>query len=160
MIACFSVIYPIAIILGKAFQKNLKPLFLFRLILIWPHAKSSSTDLHQNSSLYFSWLSTIFKSSNVDWFICGPSLSLDSVPTITGKQNFYYQMQQFLLQIFNVMGAMILGIFLMVTTDKSQTHLFPIFAILSIIIVGIYLWFIIISCLTFVLIRDKSRLTE
>lgn len=58
------------------------------------------------------------------------------------------------------MGTMGLAILLMVSTDKTQTQLFPIFAISSIIIVGIYLWFIIISCLTFVLIRDKSRLTE
>ncbi|KAI6176124.1 hypothetical protein M3Y97_00764500 [Aphelenchoides bicaudatus] len=62
--------------------------------------------------------------------------------------------------VFNVMGTMSLAILLMVSTEKSNTHLFPIFAISSILAVGIYIWFIIISCLTFVLIRDKSRLTD
>ena len=62
--------------------------------------------------------------------------------------------------IFNVAGSMGLAILLMVSTDKTQTQLFPIFAISSIVVVGIYLWFIIISCLTFVLIRDKGRMTE
>jgi hypothetical protein len=36
--------------------------------------------------------------------------------------------------IFNVMGTMGFGILLMVSTDKSKTHLFPVFAISSILI--------------------------
>lgn len=62
--------------------------------------------------------------------------------------------------VLNLMATMSIAILLMVTTDKSNSHLFPIYAFASVMCVGVYLWFIIISCLTFVMLRDKYRLTE
>ncbi|KAI6181323.1 hypothetical protein M3Y98_00816900 [Aphelenchoides besseyi] len=60
----------------------------------------------------------------------------------------------------NIIMAIGLGILLMASTDRTNTHLFPAFAITSMILVGLYLWCLVITCMTFVLIRDKRRLSD
>ncbi|KAI6216191.1 hypothetical protein M3Y99_01835600 [Aphelenchoides fujianensis] len=62
--------------------------------------------------------------------------------------------------IVNVIASIGLGILLMASTDRTNTHLFPAFAVGSMVLVGVYLWFLVVCSMTFVLIRDKGRLSE
>ncbi|KHN86062.1 hypothetical protein Tcan_17812 [Toxocara canis] len=57
-----------------------------------------------------------------------------------------------------MMSAMAIGMILLVSADRKLTQLYPIFAALSMALVAVYLWFLVISCMSFVLLRDKKRL--
>lgn len=59
-----------------------------------------------------------------------------------------------------MMSAMGIGMILLVSTDRKLTRLYPAFAAASMAIVAIYLWFLIVSCMGFVLYRDKKRCTS
>ncbi|KAI6221266.1 hypothetical protein M3Y95_01022000 [Aphelenchoides besseyi] len=73
---------------------------------------------------------------------------------------YYWLIPLQLSLTLNIVMAIGLGILLMASTDRTNTHLFPAFAITSMILVGLYLWCLVITCMTFVLIRDKGRLSE
>ncbi|KAI1709488.1 hypothetical protein DdX_11275 [Ditylenchus destructor] len=62
--------------------------------------------------------------------------------------------------VINMMASMGLGIILLISTDRSNTQFYPAFAVLSTALVSVYLWFLVICSMTFVLIRDKKRLTD
>ncbi|KAH7709258.1 Protein Y54G2A.16, partial [Aphelenchoides avenae] len=62
--------------------------------------------------------------------------------------------------ILNMMGSMALGLMLLVSTDRNQTQIYPAFAAVMMGLVAVYLWFLVIISMTFVLIRDKKRLTD
>lgn len=47
----------------------------------------------------------------------------------------------------------------MLSTEKLDTQLFPMFALCALVLVAVFLWFLVIVCMTFVLIRDKKQLT-
>uniref|UniRef100_A0A0M3HXP2 G_PROTEIN_RECEP_F3_4 domain-containing protein n=1 Tax=Ascaris lumbricoides TaxID=6252 RepID=A0A0M3HXP2_ASCLU len=57
-----------------------------------------------------------------------------------------------------MMSAMGIGMILLVSEDGTLAQLYPIFAALSMALVAVYLWFLVISCMSFVLLRDKKRL--
>lgn len=54
------------------------------------------------------------------------------------------------------MGSMGLGMVLMLSSERLETQLFPAFALCSMALVALYLWFLVVVCMTFVLIRDKK----
>ncbi|VDK45272.1 unnamed protein product [Anisakis simplex] len=56
-----------------------------------------------------------------------------------------------------MMSAMGIGMILLVSADRALTQLYPVFAALSMALVAVYLWFLVISCMSFVLLRDKKR---
>jgi hypothetical protein len=63
--------------------------------------------------------------------------------------------------IFDMMGAMGLGLILLISADHGKnSQLYPVFAACSMGLVAIYLWFLVICSMTFVMIRDKKRLIE
>ncbi|CAD5221812.1 unnamed protein product [Bursaphelenchus okinawaensis] len=75
--------------------------------------------------------------------------------------NVQYLLIPFMINlVLNIMGAMGLGIFLMLSNDKLGTQLFPAFAVCSVALIAMYLWFLAITFMTFVLIRDKKRLRK
>ncbi|CAD5227082.1 unnamed protein product [Bursaphelenchus xylophilus] len=87
---------------------------------------------------------------------------LSSILLLTGLLwNAHYLLIPFMVNLaLNIMGSMGLGIFLMLSNDRLGTQLFPAFAICSVGLIAMYLWFLAIIFMTFVLIRDKKRLRE
>uniref|UniRef100_A0A914CBV8 Uncharacterized protein n=1 Tax=Acrobeloides nanus TaxID=290746 RepID=A0A914CBV8_9BILA len=61
--------------------------------------------------------------------------------------------------ILNMMGSMGMGLVLLVTSDKNSTQIYPAFAAASMALVAIFLWFLVIASMTYVMLRDKKRLT-
>lgn len=53
-----------------------------------------------------------------------------------------------------------IGVILLVSIENSHTQLYPLFAILAIGLIAVYLWVLIICTMTYVLIRDKKRLNK
>uniref|UniRef100_A0A915EPQ8 Uncharacterized protein n=1 Tax=Ditylenchus dipsaci TaxID=166011 RepID=A0A915EPQ8_9BILA len=75
--------------------------------------------------------------------------------------NLHYMLLPFQFScIINMMGSMGLGVIMLVSTERTNTQLYPGFAVFSTGLVGIYLWFLVICSMTFVLIRDKKRMTS
>lgn len=58
-----------------------------------------------------------------------------------------------------MMGSMGMGLVLLVTSDKNSTQIYPAFAAASMALVAIFLWFLVIASMTYVMLRDKKRLT-
>ncbi|VDK59882.1 unnamed protein product, partial [Gongylonema pulchrum] len=62
-----------------------------------------------------------------------------------------------MLQVIGMMSSMGLGMILLVSTDRKLTPIYPLFAVISMAIVANYLYFLVITCMTFVMYRDKKR---
>ncbi|KAI1716846.1 hypothetical protein Ddc_10219 [Ditylenchus destructor] len=131
IIAVFSILYPLAVIVCLAFNGDWlndtqKKLLLIPIIVLMVVQLSTSTLM-----------------------VIG--LFSDS----------HYLMLPFQFScVINMMASMGLGIILLISTDRSNTQFYPAFAVLSTALVAVYLWFLVICSMTFVLIRDKKRLTD